>query len=128
MSPKPALQGPIFGIGQVAITVKQLDRAVAFYRDVLGLRFLFEADSMAFFDCGGVRLMLGPAQNPDATWSSILYYKTENIQRSAELLAVRGVQFESQPRMIAKMPDHQLWMAFFRDTEGNLAALMSEVR
>jgi methylmalonyl-CoA/ethylmalonyl-CoA epimerase len=130
MSPKPALQGPIFGIGQVAITVKQVERAVAFYRDVLGLRFLYEAGSMAFFDCGGVRLMLGPpSENPDdATWSSIIYYKTENIQRSAELLAVRGVQFESQPRIIAKMRDHQLWMAFFRDSEGNLAALMSEVR
>lgn len=128
MSPKPALQGPIFGIGQVAITVKQLDRAVAFYRDVLGLPFLFESGSMAFFDCGGMRLMLGPAENPDATWSSIIYYQTKNIQGSAELLAVRGVRFESQPRMIAKMPDHQLWMAFFRDSEGNLAALMSEVR
>lgn len=128
MSPKPALQGPIFGIGQVAITVKELPRSVAFYRDVLGLRFLYEAGSMAFFDCGGTRLMLGPAENHDATWSSIIYYKTENIQRSAELLAVRGVHFESQPRIIAKMPDHQLWMAFFRDSEGNLAALMSEVR
>lgn len=128
MSPKAALQGPILGIGQIAITIKNMERAVAFYRDVLGLRFLFEAESMAFFDCGGTRLMLGPAQSPDATWSSIIYYKTANIQRSAELLGVRGVQFESQPRMIARMPDHQLWMAFFRDSEGNLAALMSEVR
>lgn len=128
MSPKPAVHGPVLGIGQVAITVKLLARAVAFYRDVLGLPFLYEAGSMAFFDCGGTRLMLGPAENPDATWSSIIYYNTENIQRSAELLAVRGVQFESQPRVIAKLPDHQLWMAFFRDSEGNLAALMSEVR
>lgn len=128
MSPKPAVQGPILGIGQVAITVKQLDRAVAFYRNVLGLRFLYEAGSMAFFECGGTRLMLGPAENPDATWSSIIYYKTDNIQGSAELLTVRGVQFESQPRLIAKMLDHQIWMAFFRDSEGNLAALMSEVR
>ena len=128
MSPKQALKGPIFGIGQIAITVKDLARSVAFYRDVLGLSFLYEAGSMAFFDCGGTRLMLGPAENPDATWSSIIYYQTENIQRSAELLAVRGVRFESQPRVIAKMPDHQLWMAFFRDSEGNLAALMSEVR
>ncbi len=128
MSPKPARLGPIYGIGQIAITVKQLDRAVEFYRDVLGLAFLFESGSMAFFDCGGTRLMLGPADNADSTWSSIIYYKTENIQRSAELLAVRGVRFESQPRLIAKMSDHQLWMAFFRDSEGNLAALMSEVR
>ena len=128
MSPKPARQGPIFAIGQIAITVKQLDRAIAFYRDVLGLPFLFEADKMAFFDCGGTRLMLGPAENGDATWSSIIYYKTTDIRGSAEVLSTRGVQFESQPRLIARMPDHQLWMAFFRDTEGNLAALMSEVR
>jgi methylmalonyl-CoA/ethylmalonyl-CoA epimerase len=128
MTPQAAQQSPIFGIGQVAITVKQLDRAVAFYRDVLGLKFLFESGSMAFFECGGLRLMLGPAESNDTTWSSIIYYRTENIQRSAELLGVRGVQFETAPRMIARMPDHQLWMAFFRDSEGNLAALMSEVR
>jgi len=72
--------------------------------------------------------MLGPAENGDATWSSIIYYKTTDIRGSAEVLSTRGVQFESQPRLIARMPDHQLWMAFFRDTEGNLAALMSEVR
>ncbi|MGA2712376.1 MAG: VOC family protein [Bryobacteraceae bacterium] len=129
MSPQPARQGPIFAIGQIAITVKQLGRAIEFYRDVLGLKFLFQADdTMAFFDCGGTRLMLGPAEEGDATWSSIIYYKTADIQRSAELLGTRGVQFESPPRMIARMPDHQLWMAFFRDSEGNLAALMSEVR
>jgi methylmalonyl-CoA/ethylmalonyl-CoA epimerase len=128
MTPQVAHLSPVHAIGQVAITVKKLDRAVAFYRDVLGLPFLFEAGSMAFFDCGGTRLMLGLAENTDSTWSSIIYYKSENIHRSAELLAVRGVQFEAPPRMIAKMPDHQLWMAFFRDSEGNLAALMSEVR
>jgi methylmalonyl-CoA/ethylmalonyl-CoA epimerase len=128
VTPQQALPAPIFGIGQIAITVKQLDRAVAFYRDVLGLPFLFEAGKMAFFDCGGTRLMLGPSENRDSTWSSIIYYMTKDIQSSAELLTVRGVQFESPPRMIAKMPDHELWMAFFRDSEGNLAALMSEVR
>jgi methylmalonyl-CoA/ethylmalonyl-CoA epimerase len=128
VTPQQAHPAPIFGIGQIAITVKQLDRAVAFYRDVLGLAFLFEAGQMAFFDCGGTRLMLGPSENRDSTWSSIIYYMTSDIQSSAELLTVRGVHFESPPRMIAKMPDHQLWMAFFRDSEGNLAALMSEVR
>ena len=128
MTPQLAPQSPIFAIGQVAITVKQLDRAVAFYRDVLGLPFLFESGSMAFFDCGGTRLMLGPAEHSDSTWSSIIYYRTEDIQNSAELFGARGVQFESPPRMIARMPDHQLWMAFFRDSEGNLLGLMSEVR
>jgi predicted enzyme related to lactoylglutathione lyase len=119
---------PILNIGQIAITVKQLDRAVAFYRDVLGLPFLFEAGQMAFFDCGGTRLMLGFAENPDATSNSIIYYRTGDIHKSSKQLTDRGVQFEAQPRMIAKMPDHELWMAFFHDSEGNLAALMSEVR
>jgi methylmalonyl-CoA/ethylmalonyl-CoA epimerase len=128
MTPQLAPPGTIFAIGQVAITVKQLDRAVAFYRDVLALTFLFESASMAFFDCGGTRLMLGHAENSGSTWSSIIYYRTDHIQNSAELLGARGVQFESPPRMIARMPDHELWMAFFRDSEGNLAALMSEVR
>lgn len=128
MSPQAALKGPVFAIGQVAITVRHMDRAVAFYRDVLCLSFLFETDTMAFFDCGGTRLTLGPAENGDSTWSSIIYYKTVDIQESAQMLGARGVQFESQPRMIARMADHQLWMAFFRDSEGNLAALMSEVR
>jgi methylmalonyl-CoA/ethylmalonyl-CoA epimerase len=128
MTPRAVHQSPVFAIGQVAITVRNLDRAVTFYRDTLGLPFLYEAGSMAFFDCGGTRLMLGPAESTDTTWSSIIYYRTDDIQRSAELLGVRGVQFETAPRMIARMPDHQLWMAFFRDSEGNLAALMSEVR
>ena len=128
MNPRAAAKGPISAIGQIAVTVKQLDRAVAFYRDVLGLPFLFEASKMAFFDCDGVRLMLGPAEDPDSNWNSIIYYKTDNIQGSTELLTVRGVKFEARPRMIAKMPDHELWMAFFRDSEGNLAALLSEVR
>jgi methylmalonyl-CoA/ethylmalonyl-CoA epimerase len=127
MGPQTVSSAVIRGVGQIAVTVKDLDRAVTFYRDVLGLPFLFEASQMAFFDCSGTRLMLTPADNPDATWNSIIYYKTDTIQRSAEVLAVRGVKFEAQPRMIAKMPDHELWMAFFRDSEGNLAALMSEV-
>ncbi len=129
MSPQPVHCGHISSIGQIAITVKQMDRAIGFYRDVLGLPFLFEAANMAFFNCGGIRLMLGAAEDPrGAAWSSILYYRTDNIQRSAEFLGARGVEFEAPPRMIARMPDHELWMAFFRDSEGNLAALMSEVR
>ena len=99
-----------------------------FYRDTLGLKFLFDAANMAFFDCNGVRLMLTISEQPESTYSSILYYKTENIQRASEQLRSRGAIFESPARMIAKMPDHELWMAFLRDTEGNLLALMSEVR
>ena len=83
---------------------------------------------MAFFDCAGVRLMLSSQEQQDAAYSSILYYRTEDIHAASATLKDRGVQFEAPARMIAKMPDHELWMAFFRDSENNLLAIMSEVR
>jgi methylmalonyl-CoA/ethylmalonyl-CoA epimerase len=118
----------ISSIGQIALTVTDLPRAVSFYRDTLGLPFLFKAENMAFFDCGGVRLMLSTSETPESTYSSIVYYKTADIHAASDDLIAKGVTFESPARMIAKMPDHELWMAFFRDSEGNLLALMSEVR
>jgi methylmalonyl-CoA/ethylmalonyl-CoA epimerase len=118
----------ITSIGQIALTVQDMPRAVAFYRDILGLRYLFEATGMAFFDCNGVRLMLSIAEKPDSTYGSIIYYKTDDIETAAAGMQAQGVKFEAAPRMIAKMPDHDLWMAFLRDSEGNLLALMSEVR
>jgi methylmalonyl-CoA/ethylmalonyl-CoA epimerase len=127
MGPKLALPG-ITNIGQVALTVKELSRAVAFYRDVLGLSYLFEASNLAFFNCGGTRIMLTTAESRESTYDSILYYKTDDIHAACAALKDRGVPFESEPRMIARMPDHELWMAFLRDSEGNLLALMSEVR
>ena len=128
MAPAQENRALVSAIGQIALTVTNLPRAVEFYRDTLGLKFLFDAANMAFFDCNGVRLMLTISEQPESTYSSILYYKTENIQRASEHLRSRGAIFESPARMIAKMPDHELWMAFLRDTEGNLLALMSEVR
>jgi predicted enzyme related to lactoylglutathione lyase len=116
-------------IGQASINVHDVERAVAFYRDALGMRFLFQAGpKMAFFDCGGVRLMLAVPEKPEFDHpSSIFYFKVADIQAVAARLESRGVQFEGPPHMIAAMPDHDLWMAFFRDSEGNLQALMSEV-
>jgi methylmalonyl-CoA/ethylmalonyl-CoA epimerase len=128
MSPAKASGISISSIGQIALAIADLGRSVSFYRDTLGLQFLFETSNMAFFDCGGVRLMLSKSEIPESTYSSIIYYKTDDIQRTAETLKQKGVVFESSPRMIARMPDHELWMAFFRDSEGNLLALMSEVR
>ena len=128
MAPAQENRALVSAIGQIALTVTNLPRAVEFYRDTLGLKFLFDAANMAFFDCNGVRLMLTISEQPESTYSSILYYKTENIQRASAQLRSRGAIFESPARMIAKMPDHELWMAFLRDTEGNLLALMSEVR
>lgn len=115
-------------LGQIAITVQDVPRAVAFYRDTLGLPLLFEVSGLAFFNLGGIRLMLSKPEQATGTHSSILYYKTTDIHATAADLEARRVTFESKPHMIAKMPDHELWMAFFRDSENNLLGLMSEVR
>ena len=116
-------------IGQASINVHDLDRAVAFYRDTLGMRFLFQAGpKMAFFDCGGVRLMLAIPERPEFDHpSSVFYFQVGDIQTVAATLKARGTQFEGPPHLIAAMPDHDLWMAFFRDADANLLALMSEV-
>jgi len=117
-------------IGQIAVPVKDLDRAVGFYRDVLGLRFLFQAPpGLAFFDAGGIRLLIERPQDEEfAHTSSIIYFKVDDIQAMHSAMLGRGVDFRQGPHLIAKLPDHDLWMAFFRDTEGNTHALMSEVR
>lgn len=116
-------------VAQIAINAKDLNRATAFYRDVLGLKFLFTAGTMAFFDCGGIRLMLGLPNKPELDHpSSILYFKVADINAAYEQLNSKSVSFDLKPFMVAKMPDHDLWMAFFRDTENNVMALMSEVR
>lgn len=117
-------------IGQIAVPVSDLERAVAFYRDVLGMHFLFQAPpGLAFFDCGGVRLLLDrPVKTHAENYSSIIYYRVADIHSACDTLSSRGVQFEQKPHLVAKMPDHELWMAFFRDPDSNLLALMSEVR
>jgi methylmalonyl-CoA/ethylmalonyl-CoA epimerase len=117
-------------IGQIAINTRDLSRAVAFYRDTLGMRFLFEAPpKLAFFDCGGVRLMLGGAEKPEFDHpASVLYYKVADIQASYATLRERGVRFIDEPHVIARLPDHVLWMSFFHDSEDNVLALMSEVK
>lgn len=115
-------------IGQIAINVRDLQRAVAFYRDILGMRFLFQAPGgLAFFDVGGVRLMLGVAEKPEFSHpASILYYKVEDITAAYSTLTTRAVVFIDQPHLIAKLPTHELWMTFFRDSEDNVLALMEE--
>lgn len=124
----PASPG-IAQIGQIAVTVKDLPAALAFYRDTLGLPFLFEAPpNLAFFDCGGVRLMLTAPEKPEFDHpASLIYYKVVNIQESAAQLKARGVSFEHDPHVVAKLPNYDLWMAFLRDPEGNMLGLMSEV-
>ena len=117
-------------IGQIAVNVHQLERAVAFYRDSLGMKLLFQVPpSMAFFDCGGVRLMLSLPEKPEFDHpASTLYYRVQDLQAHAAALKARGVAFVEDPHLVARMPDHELWMAFLRDSEGNILALMEEVR
>jgi methylmalonyl-CoA/ethylmalonyl-CoA epimerase len=123
---------PAFGlaqIGQIGVNVRDLDRAVAFYRDALGMAFLFQTPALAFFDCAGVRLMLSLPEQPSFDHpSSVLYFKVPDLRAAYDTLAARGVTFSDEPHLIARMPDHELWMAFFNDTEGNTHGLMSEVR
>lgn len=125
---------PAFGlarIGQIAVPVSDIEQAIAFYRDVLGMRFLFEATppGLGFFDLGGVRLMLdAPARSQAQHFSSIIYYQVPDLEAAFATLSERGVHFETAPHLIAKLSDHELWMAFFRDPDDNLLALMTEVR
>jgi methylmalonyl-CoA/ethylmalonyl-CoA epimerase len=125
-----APDGLVRRIGQIAVTVRDVERAVQFYRDTLGLTLLFQAPpGLAFFDCGGVRLMLSrPEGTQTETAASIIYYVVDDIQQAYTVLTARGVRFVGQPHMVARMPDHDLWLAECRDSEDNVLALMCEVR
>jgi methylmalonyl-CoA/ethylmalonyl-CoA epimerase len=118
--------GPLADIGQIAIVVHDLPRATAFYREVLGLPFLFEAPGLAFFQCGSVRLMLSGAEAPEFDHpASILYFNVADIEAAHRLLAERGVRFRDQPHPVHRTAEQALWMAFFQDTEDNVFALMA---
>lgn len=117
-------------IGQIAVNAQDIPRAVRFYREALGMRLLFEVPpKMAFFDCAGVRLMLSLPENAEFDHpGSVLYFRVDDIAVAHAALKERGVNFVDEPHLIARMPDHELWMSFFRDTEGNTLALMAERR
>jgi methylmalonyl-CoA/ethylmalonyl-CoA epimerase len=117
-------------LGQIQVRAHDVERASTFYQDVLGLKLLFKAPpGLAFFDCGGVRLMIDSPEKPEFDHpSSILYFAVPEIQAAHAQMKQSGVRFEDEPHLIARMPDHDLWMTFFRDSEDNLMALMSEVK
>jgi methylmalonyl-CoA/ethylmalonyl-CoA epimerase len=125
-----AVGSGISRIGQIAINASDVERAATFYQDALELKLLFKAGpGLAFFDCGGVRLMLTRPEKPEFDHpSSILYFAVPDIQAAHARMKEKGVHFEDEPHLIARMPDHDLWMVFFRDSEGNLMGLMSEVK
>lgn len=118
------------GIGQIAIRVRDLDRAIATYRDGLGLRFLFRAPpALAFFDCGGTRLMLSPQEPGEFDHAaSLLYFHAADIARVHRELAGRGIRFRSEPHVVADLGDRVLWLCDFEDGEDNVFALMAEIR
>ena len=117
-------------IGQIQMRADDVERAATFYHDVLGLPLLFKAPpNLAFFDCGGVRLMIDKPEKPEFDHpGSVLYFVVSDIQAAHARMKEKGVHFEDEPHLIAKLPDHDLWMTFFRDSEKNLLALMCEVK
>lgn len=126
--PDPMMDLSQSRVGQIAIVCKDVARATAFYRDTLGVRFLFGAGpNLSFFDCGGMRLMLSTAEGA-ALGTSVLYYFVTGIEETKSSLAAKGVKFIDEPHLIARMPDHELWLAEFRDSENNVCALMEEKR
>lgn len=115
-------------IGQIAVTCKDVGRAAVFYRDVLGLRHLFDAGpTLSFFDCGGIRLMLSTAEQPEHDHpGSILYYFVTDIDAVYGELSAKGARFGEPPHLIARLPNHDLWLCAFEDTEGNTLGIMEE--
>lgn len=117
-------------IGQIHITVQDLPQAVAFYRDVLGMKLLFEVphQAMAFFDCGGVRLYLGQPEDSGFRSNPMIYYSVHPIEDAYNTLRVRGVEFAGPPHVVHKTGESELWMAAFQDPDGNHLLLMDEVK
>jgi methylmalonyl-CoA/ethylmalonyl-CoA epimerase len=114
-------------IGQIALSVRDVDRAEAFYRDTLRLRHLYRFGDLTFFDCAGVRLLLEKSHDPDnVQQGSPIYFSCADMASTVRDLQQRGVVFNAPPHLIAKMEDHDLWMAFFTDPDGHTLALMQE--
>ncbi len=126
----PSIEPEITNVGQIAIAVSDIHQAMTFYRDGLGLTLLFEVPpSMAFFDCGGTRLMLTTLQGEAKDHrTSVIYYKVAELAKATEALKARGLKFEREPELAAKMEDHELWIGFLRDPDENLIGIMAEVK
>lgn len=115
-------------IGQIALTISEVEVALRFYRDILGLPFLFQpGPNLAFLSAGTVRLMLTTPQGAGSVGhNSILYFKVKDIGATHSSLVERGAANERTPALTARLPDHELWLAFVRDPDGNLVGLMEE--
>ncbi|QED49824.1 VOC family protein [Cytobacillus dafuensis] len=116
-------------VRQIGVPVKDLEKAIGFYKNQLGLPLLFNTDSMAFFECNGLRLLLSlPEKEEFAHSSSVIYFQVENIKKAYEDLIDKGVSFIDEPHVVAKIGDTETWMTFFKDSEDNTHALLSEVQ
>jgi predicted enzyme related to lactoylglutathione lyase len=115
-------------IGQIHVSVSDVDRAVVFYRDVLGIRFLFQVPGqpMAFFDCDGVRLYLGVPESPEFRSSPVLYFDVPDMDEAYDALTQRGIGFVDRPHVVHRTDETELWMAAFTDPDGTNLVLMSE--
>ena len=124
------MEHKVADIGQIAITVSDVSQALVFYRDVLGLEFLFSpAPTLAFLRAGSVRIMLSTPQGAGVVGAnSVLYFKVNEIENVFASIVERGAQLERPPQLAAQMPDHALWIGFVRDPDGNLVGLMEEKR
>src|SRR5688572_23991246 len=126
--PRAIATGPLQGIAQIAVNVKDLERAQKFYKDNLQLKFLFTAGKMSFFECNDVRIMLGIPEKPEFDHpSSIIYFKVSDIHLAHQEMLSRKVHFEAKPFCVAKLGPTEIWMSFFRGSESNLMAITSEV-
>ena len=118
----------ISGVLQLAIPVRDISRATAFYRDSLGLKFLMGVPNMAFFDCGGVRLYLSGEGSGHQATGAFVYFRTPDIDGQLAIFKEKKVVIHQEPHVIARMPDHDLWLMWIKDSEGNLLGIMEERR
>ena len=114
-------------IAQIALTVQNLEEAKLFYRDTLGMRFLFDAGTMAFFQCGQIRLMIGTSDKPSPSNGTIVYFRVPDLRSVFADLKSKDVPFVQEPHLVARMKSHDLWLAFLKDPAGNTLGLMSEI-
>lgn len=114
-------------VGQIAVTVTDLERSRNFYRNTLGMKFLFDAGNMAFFQCGTIRFMIGTAAHPVQPGGTIIYFRVDDIDATHSALVAKGVEFLQKPHLVARMQEHDLWMAFLADPDQNPIGLMCEL-
>ncbi len=114
-------------IGQIALHVTDIGQSVEFYEGILGMDKIFDAPNLAFFENGGIRLMLSSGEGEPSGDRSVIYYRVEDIHTAHTQLSISGVEFRDEPHVVHSSENYELWMAFFNDPDGNLLAVMNEI-